>query len=257
MVLPDSLSAVIPDALSGLLRRYHDRYLADGSLSDLDTILICTYLIESKNVRTGVSYEDCKSLFKSLGRKEVNFKANIYLAKKQDLLVDQGNGLLTFTSDGLRRLQDKLGLIEKSPVHVIKSGQNFSAIKLLEEFIVTEVNEESISLCDSHISAATLFPFSTVDKRFTSIRILTSNIHDFPKFQDYMKKFTKETGALVEVRVSNKIHDRYLISGKRCWSIGASIKDLGNKDTVIRETSELSESMTDLFNERWDEATPI
>jgi hypothetical protein len=48
-----------------------------------------------------------------------------------------------------------------------------------------------------------------------------------------------ETGISVEVKVSGKIHDRYLISGDKCWSFGASLKDLGNKDTVIREISEV------------------
>jgi len=39
----------------------------------------------------------------------------------------------------------------------------------------------------------------------------------------------------IEVRIFNEktLHDRYIISNGNCWSIGSSLKDLGNKDTII------------------------
>jgi hypothetical protein len=67
----------------------------------------------------------------------------------------------------------------------------------------------------------------------------------------------KETGIVIEVKVNNKIHDRYLITGDKCWSFGASIKDLGNKDTTIREISEVTESMEEMFLERWKESPDL
>jgi len=63
----------------------------------------------------------------------------------------------------------------------------------------------------------------------------------------------RELNITIEVKVNQKIHDRFIISGKQCWSIGSSIKDLGNKDTTIREISEVVTSMKALFFERWTE----
>lgn len=243
-----------PPEFSGLFHRHHDRILVDDSLSDLDVILLSVYLVENKNKKAGVDYDECKQLFTALGRKEVNYKANIYNAKKISLIVEKDARLL-LAIRGLKRIRKLLGEIGKSPVHVIRSGQNFSAIKLLEEFLSQEIAAEEILLCDSHISSATLFPFSVLKGRARTIRILSSNVHDGDKFKDYKARFEKETAIAIAVRMSTRIHDRYLISGYKCWSFGASIKDLGNKDTTIKEISEVTTSMKDLFTERWNESS--
>jgi hypothetical protein len=59
------------------------------------------------------------------------------------------------------------------------------------------------------------------------------------------------------VKTNKKIHDRYLISGDRCWSFGTSIKDLGNKDSIIREISEIVYTLRGVFDERWNEAQTL
>jgi hypothetical protein len=188
-----------------------------------------------------------------VGRKQANYRANIHNAKKKPL-VDQKDTVLYFTIHGLKRIRELLGQIEKAPVHVIKSGQSFTAMKLFEEFLAEEVKSEEIQLCDSYVSPTTLFPFSALKEKVKFIKILTTNVHDADKFKEYRKKMQNETSISIEVKVSSKIHDRYLISREKCWSIGASIKDLGNKDTTIREISEVTGSMTDLFLERWNES---
>ncbi len=243
----------IPPEMSGLVHRYHDRTLVDDSLSDLDTILLALFLIEGKRKKTGVEYDQCKNLFVRFGRKEENFKANIYLAKKKSL-VEPNNGILNLTIDGLKQIRKLLGQVDKSPVRVIKSGQNFTAIKLLEEFLLEEINSKDVMLCDPYVSSSTLFPLSILKGKVSSIKILTSNIQDGDKFNDYLARMKKETGISIEVKLSRKIHDRYLLSGDKCWSFGASIKDLGNKDTTIREINEVTSSMKELFLERWDES---
>jgi len=239
--------------LSGLFHRHYDMVLADDSLSDMDVILLGLYLIEHNSKSAGASYDNCKNLFTLLGRRAVNFKANVHNAKKK-WLIEQKDSILYLTIGGLKRIRKVLGQIEKSPVHVIKSGQSFTAIKLLEEFLAQEIQSEEILFCDPHISSSTLFPLSRLKGKVRSIKILTSNVHDSDKFREYKKKMEKETDMAIGVRLTNKIHDRYLISGDRCWSFGASIKDLGNKDTTIREISEVTASMKDLFAERWDES---
>lgn len=245
-----------PEELSGLFHRYHDRVLADDSLSDLDVFLVSVYLIESKNKKTGVPYADCKRLFMGLGRKEVNYRVSIHNAKKRSL-IEQADLLLYLNMSGLKHVRTLLGQIEKAPVHLIRSGQNFTAIKLLEEFLVQEIQSEDLLLCDPYVSSTTLFPFSVLKGKITNILILTTIVHDVDKFKEYKAKMEKETGITIEVKSNTKIHDRYLVSGARCWSFGASIKDLGNKDTTIREISEVASSVSDMFRERWKEASSL
>lgn len=252
--ITEPFKITFPDELSGLFHKYYDKVLLDDSLSDKDAILLAIYLIERQNGKAGASYTDCKKLFVSLGRKEdPNYAVNIHNAKKESL-IEQKDSVLYFLSGGLKRIRDVLGQLEKAPVYVIKSGQSFTARKLLEEFLTQEIKSEELWLCDSYVSSATLFPLSVLNGKVKSVKILTMNVQDSDKFRDYKKRMEKETGISIEVKLSNKIHDRYLITGDKCWSFGASIKDLGNKDTTIREISELTASMKDLFQERWNES---
>ena len=246
-----NLKVEIPPEMSGLLQRHHDVILADNSLIDVDVILLCIYLIENTNKKAGVDYKKCKEMFISLGRKEDNFRGNLSSAKKKSLIGER-NGQLSLLIGGLKRIRQILGQIGKTPVYIIRSGENISAIKLFEEFLTAQIENDDLQLCDSHISHSTLFPFTILKGRIKSFKILTANIHDPAKFRDYKKRMVKELGIPVEVKVNNKIHDRFLISGDHCWSIGSSIKDFGNKDTIVREISEVVASMKDLFEERWN-----
>ena len=244
----------LPEEATGLFHKNYDRTLADDSLSDKDVILVALFVIERQNNRAGVGYAQCKQFFVSLGRRAVpNFAVNIHNARKEKL-IEQRDSTLYFLAGGLKRITELLGQVQKTPVYVIKSGQNFTAIKRLEEFLAQEIDSEDLFLCDPYISSITLFPFSALNPGLKSMKILTTNVHDTDKFREYRNKMQKETGTAIEVKISGRIHDRYLITGNRCWSFGASIKDLGNKDTTIREISEVSASMKDIFLERWKES---
>ena len=242
---------LLPD-YTGLIHKYNDRFLLDESVSDLDGVLLSVYLIEKKNKKSGAKYDEIKELFISFGRKYNNFKVAIHNAKKRNLIEDKNKHLYLLIK-GLKRIRQLLGQIEKSPVYIIKSGQNFTAIRLLEEFLMTEIKEKEVLLCDPYISHLTLYPFAILKGKIESLKILTANIYDSDKLKEYKKKMEKEMGIIVEIKVNKRIHDRYLISGKKCWHFGASIKDLGNKDTTIKEISEIVTSMRELFEERWNE----
>ncbi|MGB9622401.1 MAG: hypothetical protein ACPL07_01020 [Candidatus Bathyarchaeia archaeon] len=246
-------SLEIPRELSGLIHKHYDRLLADDSLSDLNVILLALYLIEKNNQKAGAEYNECKKLFITLGMKEKNYPANIHLAKKKGL-IETKDRILNFTSKGLKEIRILLGQVEKSPVYVVKSGESFSALMLLEQFLDNEIKAEELLLCDPHISAETLFPLNRLKGKVKAIKILASNIYDDDRFKEYKKRLQKEANINIEVRKNKKIHDRYLISGDKCWSIGAGIKDLGNKDTIIKEISEVTDSLKQLFMERWNES---
>ncbi len=237
---------------SGLVQKYQDRFLLDDLVSNLDALLFSIYLIDEENKKTGTKRKEVRNFFISVGRTNNNFNAAVYEAKKQNLIRDTDKKLFLLIK-GLKRIRRLLGQIEKYPVHIIKSGKNFTAIKLFEEFLSTEIKHDEILICDSYISPATLFPFSILNGKIKSIKILTSSIYEQDKLKDYIKRMQKEMRISVEVKLNRKIHERFLICGDKCWHIGASIKDLGNKDTIIREISEVIESLKTLFLERFNE----
>ncbi|MCW1304567.1 MAG: hypothetical protein OH354_02225 [Candidatus Parvarchaeota archaeon] len=241
---------------SGLIHQYYDRFLADDSLSNVDVLLLSLYIIEQRNNKAGTTYNELKELFLSLGRNENNFNVALHRSKKQNLIEKKEN-LLFFLIRGLKQVWKILGLTGKSRVYIFKSGEFFTAIRLFEEFLQKEMKKDEILLFDPYISSQTIHPFLILKGRLKYLKILTSNVYDMEKFNDYKKKFENETGIKIEIRKNLKIHDRWLICGDRCWSIGSSIKDLGNKDTLIKELDGVTNSLVDLFQLRWNESSPF
>ncbi|MEM2125725.1 MAG: hypothetical protein QXQ53_04940 [Candidatus Methanosuratincola sp.] len=238
--------------LSGLLREYYGQLLAEDSLSDLEVILLSLYIITNEKHKPEASYDEVKTKFVSLGRKVENFRANLSNAKKNNL-VNVKDSSISFLPRGLKKVEMMIGKIEKLPVYIIKAGEQFTGIKRFEEFL-KELDDGEILLVDPYVSPNTLFPFSILKGKLRVFKILTSNIYEEDKFREYKKKFEREINAILEVRINKKPHDRYLICGNKCWSIGTSIKDFGNKDTILHEMSEVKDSLQDLFDSRWNEA---
>jgi hypothetical protein len=248
----------IPEAVSGMLHPYQDRFLADDILTDIDVLLLSIYMLETARRSSGATRENVRSLFVQLGRNaDTSFRTALFKAKKESYLEEGEKGVLLFKILGIKRLEQITGQVGKSPIRLLRAGQNLTAIKLFEEFLKTEVSGEEINLCDPHVSPSTLYPFTVLAGVTTAIRILTSTIYEGDKLANYLEKFRKQTGISVGVRKSFEIHDRYLISDQKCWSIGASIKDFGNKDTIITEMTGILLSLNELFEDRWSGAKII
>jgi len=237
---------------SGLFHEYRGKYLADDSLSDVDVLLLCLHIGGEYKQAYEIEYELAKDIFVNLGRKKENFRKAVYSSRKKGY-IDKKDKKLIILVKGVKRLEKILGQLHKVPVFIIKSGEHFTAIKKFERFLLEEIEDEEIWLCDPYLAPSTLFPFTIMKGRIRKINILTSNIQEIEKFKNYKKRLEKETGIKVEVKINRKIHDRYIIAGEKCWWIGTSLKDLGNKDTVIKEVSEVWHSLKQLFIERWNE----
>jgi hypothetical protein len=250
-----SSKLVIPEEVGGVIQSHYNRYLVNPSLSDLDVLLLSTYMVEFSQKGAGAEYDDVKSMFVTLSRREDNFRKVMHIARPRYL--DSEGTKLYFRAEGLELLRKKLGQVGKSPVYVIKSGQQFTGIKLLEQFLTNEIKGDELLVCDPYVSHVTLFPFTAISGRVKIMKILTSNITEPEKFVNYAAKMTREMGIQVQTKISKKIHDRYLISNETCWAIGTSIKDVGNKDTTIRDISDVLTSMLDLFQERWAESEAL
>jgi hypothetical protein len=237
--------------LGGFFHEYQDRIYVDDSLSDLDVLLLTIHIIDQAHEKAGASYAECKNLFEFFGRQY--FRQTVYRAQKESYIKKE-NQVLYFLVKGVKKLRELLGEKYKAPIYVIKAGENFSGIRFFEEFLTKEIEGDEILLCDPYISPSTLYPFVVLKGRIKSIKILTTNIFEPEKFQEYKKKFENETRISVQIKRNTNIHDRYLICGLKAWAIGSSIKDLGNKDTLIREISEIVSSLTEMFSLRWKES---
>jgi hypothetical protein len=89
------------------------------------------------------------------------------------------------------------------------------------------------------------------------VRILTSKCPS--DFSLEAKKFAKQhLGFTVEVRATKDFHDRFIILDQtRCYLLGASIKDAGNKGFTVVPLQEptIVRFILDHANQVWASAT--
>lgn len=138
---------------------------------------------------------------------------------------------------------------------LIKAGTTGVVDKLLSDLYSKNGMAQEILLCDSWISAATLRPFSIFKGKTKVLKILTFNVAEsHSTLQSYIEGFTTVNSITVEIRKAATAHDRYLLYGNNCFLFGASLKDVGKKDTTITQDNASSGTFRSLFLERWRES---
>ena len=90
-----------------------------------------------------------------------------------------------------------------------------------------------VMIVDSYVDQ-TLWPLLSNIPPTAKIRILTAQMKG--DFAHEGRKFVAQHGSKIEVRTNSSYHDRFILTdGARCWHLGASIKDAGNKAFVMSE----------------------
>jgi len=80
----------------------------------------------------------------------------------------------------------------------------------------------------------TLWPLLTNIPRSCKVRILGEHLKG--DFELEARKFVAQHGTSIEVRTTTKYHDRFIfLDRKRCFHLGASIKDAGKKSFALSE----------------------
>jgi len=97
---------------------------------------------------------------------------------------------------------------------------------------VIQLATSDILIVDSYVDE-TLWPLLKNLQSDAKIRILTMTMKG--DFSLEAKKFMGQHGHKVEVRQTVQYHDRFVLMGTRCWHLGASIKDAGNKAFAMSE----------------------
>jgi hypothetical protein len=90
------------------------------------------------------------------------------------------------------------------------------------------------------------------------LRILTQQMKK--DFRLEARKFAAQHGNAIEIRTTSQYHDRFIVEdNQRCWHIGASIKDAGNKAFAFSEllrTELVTFVISDVENE-WTAASVV
>lgn len=143
----------------------------------------------------------------------------------------------------------------KSEATIAGPRENFKGYTKVREIISDA--QEYVYLIDPFPAEETLVALNA-SKDDVDIQLLTHKWKDEAKqreFEILARKFTAQRPRF-EVRIDPKyqLHDRLIITESRAWSVGSSIKDVGNKLSVIiplklEDSSEIREQFNTIWNE--------
>ncbi len=249
-------------------------YIPSG-LNNLELLLLTCYirLLIKGSMKYPYAYGDTEDIYTYLGGTVSDIESTLFKGKQEGLLgsyVDDEpverrgfydnypNVPLISGNRGYEELQKILGKMSGGRSRLIVAGTKFSARMNFVEFLSELPKNEEIRLVDSYIDSFTLHPFASMKSALNKLRIITHEITENDSiFKKKVSEFVEETGIKLEMKQSDSIHDRYIIYGNEIWSLGASIKDLGNKDAIVSKVDTLTTSISDLFEIRWEAAKQV
>lgn len=119
---------------------------------------------------------------------------------------------------------------------VFAEGSEYDAYKAI--LAVMQSATEDLLIVDNYIDLDLLDALASLSKSI-SIRILSKKLE--PGFTPAAKKLRSQRGQL-EIKTTKNIHDRFVvIDGSRCYHLGPSIKDAGQKLGVFSEMQNATE----------------
>lgn len=122
---------------------------------------------------------------------------------------------------------------------------------------IIQLTTAEIFIVDSYVDE-TLWQLLTNLPASAKIRIMTMQRKG--DFALEGRKFAIQHGNKIEVRQTQKYHDRFVvIDSSRVWHLGASIKDAGNKAFGMSEFARpvISAGVKTDVENRWNAATPV
>jgi hypothetical protein len=112
---------------------------------------------------------------------------------------------------------------------------------------------------DPYMDGSIYEMLGTLTPATLGIQLLTSKVPS--DFALEGQKFVKQhAGFTLEIRRTQEFHDRFVIvDGAKCYLLGASIKDAGNKGFTIVPMEDVSiiNLITSYANQVWASATPL
>jgi hypothetical protein len=118
---------------------------------------------------------------------------------------------------------------------LIPAGRLIKGIEEIESLLAHNCHGY-VKLCDAYCSRRTLSVLEATPKALP-LTVLTMNVSDENDFTEALSR-ARQSGRKMSVSVlmtKPGFHDRYIITQGLGWTIGTSVKDIGNRDTLIHE----------------------
>lgn len=120
--------------------------------------------------------------------------------------------------------------LEPNQVYLPAGSQHDAYVELRK---IVQLTKQEMLIVDPYVDE-TLWELLTNVQLGVKLRILTEQMKK--DFRLEGRKFAAQHGNAIEIRTTSKYHDRFIIEDvQRCWHIGASIKDAGNKAFAFSE----------------------
>ena len=126
---------------------------------------------------------------------------------------------------------------------LLRSGHLLEG-RLEIESLLRSSRGQALTICDPYVSVVTL---SIIENSCSGklVTLITTHIDNTDMFNTSLLKL-RENGmqisvVLLERSNRRKPHDRFIVDGSRAWAVGASLKDIGKKDTLISEPDNVEE----------------
>ena len=154
------------------------------------------------------------------------------------------------------RIGDRMLAQNKSEATITAPGENFKGYTKVRAII--SMAQESVYLIDPFPAEKTLVTLDSA-KDGVDIWFLTHKLNDKRKQREFeiLAETFKAQRPRFEVRIDSKyqLHDRYIITESKVWTIGSSIKDFGNKlSSIIELDSEAAGKIREMFISFWNES---
>ncbi len=184
------------------------------------------------------------------------FNYNLFAPSTFVVVIDTAIRTLNMAIGKLKQLQ-KSEVISPSK-NVFENGRQYDAYISIKNRITTATKK--LIIVDPWVNSD-LFKLLENTQQGVQIQILTTNcLGDFSLTAEKFKKQIQQDKQIkMDVRKSNRFHDRFLIIDDKVFHLGASIKDAGNKMSVMQEIIgvEFKTDITKIVLNYWDSAEVI
>jgi hypothetical protein len=144
--------------------------------------------------------------------------------------------------------------VEAIPVYLPAGSQHDAYVELRK---IVQLAKSDMLIVDPYVDE-TLWELLTNMQPAVKLRILTQQMKK--DFRLEARKFSAQHGNAIEVRTTCKYHDRFIVQdNQRCWHIGASIKDAGNKAFAFSQLlrPELVKFVITDVETEWSASVPV
>ncbi len=153
----------------------------------------------------------------------------------------------------MRRGEDEISQVASRAL-LIDPSRALTSLRAVEEVLRSLKGE--IRICDTYVDSKTL-DFLAEIKGASTVQLLTENVQDSGRLKRDLAAFQKEHAVPIEIRVSipGRLHDRYVLHSDGMLLVGASLKDLGKKQSmIVALSSAFGLEVARIFGRAWHDA---